>query len=335
MSLIVEASPCAIILLDAQGKIILVNARTEKLFGYARTELLGQMLEMLIPERFRGRHPDLRRSFHKNPIARLMGDERDLYGLCKDRTEVPIEIGLNPVETGEGIVLLASIIDITERKHVEEALILERNLLRALIDNLPDYIYVKDLNRRFLTANKAVARLMGGEFPDELFGKRDEDFYPEHASEKFCADEERVFRGDPIIDKEEPNIDKQGWRTEILTTKLPLRDGSGKIIGLVGISRDITELKIKEYALQLTLKEKEKLVAELQEALEQVKALRGLLPICAWCKKIRNDKWYWEKLETYISTHSEAEFTHSICPECLANEETKFILAHKPVANPS
>jgi len=116
----------------------------------------------------------------------------------------------------------------------------ERNLLRTLIDNLPDYIFVKDLDRRFVTANAAVARLMGRETPDELLGQRDEDFYPERASQEFRADEERVFRGELIINKDEPNIDKSGKRTEILTTKLPLRDRSGKIIGLVGIGRDIT-----------------------------------------------------------------------------------------------
>jgi PAS domain S-box-containing protein len=316
MSLIVEASPNAKIMADAKGKIVLVNAQTEKLFGYTRTELLGQTVEVLVPEQSQGHHPGLRRGFHHNPIARPMGAGRDLYGLRKDGTEVPIEIGLNSVKTKEGTFVLASIIDITERKRIEETLIRERNLLRTLIDNLPDYIFVKDDERRFLTANNAMARLMGREVPDELLGKRDEDFYPEHASQEFRADEDEVFRGEPVINKEEPNTDKHGQRREILTTKLPLRDSAGKIIGLVGIGRDITELKQKEQALQDLLAEQEKLVASLQDALNHVKTLQGLLPICAFCHKIRNAEGKWERLETYISSHTEADFTHGFCPEC-------------------
>lgn len=316
MSLLVEASPNALIMADAEGKIVLVNARTETLFGYSRVELLGQKVERLVPERFRGHHPGMRRGFSYNPIARPMGAGRDLYGLRKDGTEVPIEIGLNPVKTDEGMCILASIIDISERKRTEELMQRERNLLRTLIDNLPDYIFVKDLDRRFLTANMAVARLMGRERPDELLGKRDEDFYPEHASQEFQADEDKVFRGEPIINKNEPNTDKDGKQTEILTTKLPLRDHSGKIVGLVGMGRDITELKHKEQALQVTLAEREQLVGVLQDALNHVKTLQGLLPICAFCHKIRNADGKWERLETYISSHSEADFTHGYCPEC-------------------
>lgn len=316
MSLMVEASPNAMILADTEGKIVTVNAHTEKLFGYARTELRGQKEEMLVPERFRGRHPGMRQGFFQNPIARPLGAGRDLYGLRKDGTEVPIEIGLNPVTTNEGVFVLASIIDITERKHVEESLMRERNLLRTLIDNLPVYIFVKDVQRRFLIANNAVARLMGRESPDDLLGKRDEDFYPEHASEEFRADEEKVLRGEPVINKDEPNVDKQGRRTEILTTKVPLRDRSGKIIGLVGICRDITELKHKELALKVMVADQEKLVADLQEALNHVKTLHGLLPICSFCHKIRNSEGKWERLESYVSSHTEADFTHGFCPEC-------------------
>jgi PAS domain S-box-containing protein len=316
MSPMVEAFPNAIILADAEGKIVSVNAQTEKLFGYARTELQGQKVELLVPQRFRTLHPDMRRLFSENPIARPMGTGRDFYGLRKDGTEVPIEIGLNPFKTPEGAFVLASIIDITERKHAEEALMRERNLLRTLIDNLPDYIFVKDLNRRFLMANNAVARLMGRLFPDELLGKQDEDFYPEHASKAFRAEEEMVLRGEPLINKDEPNTDKEGRRTEILTTKVPLRDHTGKIIGLVGICRDVTELKHQERILRATLADQAKLVADLQEALNHVKTLQGLLPICAFCHKIRNAEGKWETLESYVSGHTEADFSHGFCPEC-------------------
>jgi PAS domain S-box-containing protein len=316
MSLIVEAAPNAMLMADATGKILLVNAQAEKLFGYPRAELLGQDVDALVPRRLRAYHAEVRQVYFHAPVARPMGAGRDLYGLRKDGTEVPIEIGLNPVKTGKGVLVLASIVDISERKRAEEALRHERNLLRTLIDNLPVYIYVKDIQRRFLTANAAVARLMGVQSPDELIGKRDEDFYPEHASREFHADEVKVLRGQPLINKSEPHTDLQGQRTEILTTKLSLHDSTGRIIGLVGISRDITELKQKEEALQNAMVEQEKLITQLQDALDHVKTLQGLLPICSFCHKIRNTDGKWERLGAYISTRTEADFTHGFCPEC-------------------
>jgi PAS domain S-box-containing protein len=120
LRLIVEASPSAMLMVDAQGCITLINSQTELLFGYARAELLGQPMELLIPERYRAAHPGLRTSFFGHPSTRSMGAGRDLYGLCKDGSEVPIEIGLNPLSTDEGAFVLASIIDITERKRAEE-----------------------------------------------------------------------------------------------------------------------------------------------------------------------------------------------------------------------
>ena len=315
-SLIVEAAPNAMLMADAEGTIVLLNAQAEKLFGYTRAELLGKKMEVLVPERSRVHHAGLRLGFFRNPITRPIGAGRHLYGLRKDGTGVPVEIGLNPINTSKGVLVLASIIDITERKRAEDALRRERNLLRTLIDNLPDYIYVKDVERRFLTANTAVARLMGAELADELLGKRDEDFYPEHASREFRADEVKVLRGESVINKSEPHTDKHGRRTEILTTKLPLHDSTGKTIGLVGIGRDITEMKNKEQALQVVLTERETLITQLQDALNHVKTLQGLLPMCAFCHKIRNEHGKWERLEAYISSRTEADFTHGFCPEC-------------------
>jgi PAS domain S-box-containing protein len=117
---VVESSPSAIILIDKMGKILLINAQTERLFGYSRLELIGQPMEILVPERFRTKHPGYRADFFAAPTARAMGVGRDLYGARKDGSEVPVEIGLSPIETGEGLQVLASIIDITERKKAEE-----------------------------------------------------------------------------------------------------------------------------------------------------------------------------------------------------------------------
>jgi len=117
---VVDAAPNAMLMVDRSGAITLVNAQTERLFGYPRDELLGTSVENLVPERFRGGHGGLRDGFHRAPSTRSMGAGRDLFGLRRDGTEVPIEIGLNPLSTPQGDFVLASVIDITERKHAEE-----------------------------------------------------------------------------------------------------------------------------------------------------------------------------------------------------------------------
>ena len=121
---VIDASPNALVLVDGAGKITLVSTQAEKLFGYRREELFGQSVEQLVPRRFRNIHVTQRNGFLKAPTTRFMGAGRDLFGLCKDGREIPIEIGLNPIATPHGEFVLASIIDITERKRSEQRLVL-------------------------------------------------------------------------------------------------------------------------------------------------------------------------------------------------------------------
>ena len=116
----VESSPSGLLMIDKGGTIVLVNREIERLFGYSREELLGTSIEMLVPERFRPRHPGFRRDFFQDPQTRAMGVGRELFGLRQDGTEVPIEIGLNPIETEEGVFVLSSIVDISARKQAEQ-----------------------------------------------------------------------------------------------------------------------------------------------------------------------------------------------------------------------
>ena len=122
LRLVVESTPNAMVLTDAQGKIALVNKQTEMLFGYQRNELIGKNVEILVPERMKQHHPKYRQKFQEHPKARPMGAGRDLFGVKKDGTEIPVEIGLNPVEKDGKRFVLASVIDITERKKNEEAI---------------------------------------------------------------------------------------------------------------------------------------------------------------------------------------------------------------------
>ncbi len=116
----VECAPNAMVMVDRRGRIALVNSQAVKMFGYNREELTGQPVEVLIPERFRGGHPGHRMEFSSSPRARPMGAGRDLYAVRKDGSEFPVEIGLNPIETDDELLVMSAIVDITERKRAEE-----------------------------------------------------------------------------------------------------------------------------------------------------------------------------------------------------------------------
>src|SRR5579872_2914236 len=119
---IVESAPSAMVMVDRAGSIELVNAEAERIFGYARSELLGRSIEILIPERFRGSHGELRDAFLSHGKSRPMGAGREILGLRKDGSEFPLEIGLNLIETDAGPMVLSAIIDITERRRREAAI---------------------------------------------------------------------------------------------------------------------------------------------------------------------------------------------------------------------
>lgn len=140
--LAVESCPSGMVMVDARGKILMVNAETEKLFGYPRAELIGQSIEILVPERFRGNHPGFRDSYAQSPEPRSMGTGRDLHGKRKDGTEFPVEIGLNPIETREGLQVLGVIVDITERKKAEEAIAQYTEDLKRSNEELEQFAYV-------------------------------------------------------------------------------------------------------------------------------------------------------------------------------------------------
>ncbi len=117
---VVEAAPNAIVMINSSGRIEMVNAQAERVFGYPRAEMLGQPIEILMPERFRNDHPELRAAFFSQPRPRPMEAGRNLYAVRKDGSEFPVEIGLNPIETDNGTMVLSAIVDISGRKREAE-----------------------------------------------------------------------------------------------------------------------------------------------------------------------------------------------------------------------
>ncbi|HEV8358268.1 MAG TPA: PAS domain S-box protein [Gemmatimonadales bacterium] len=167
----VESAPAGLIMTDAAGRMVLVNRETERLFGYPREELLGQSIEILVPERFRGQFPGFRAEFLSDPKVRTMGAGRELFARRKDGTEVPVDVGLTPVATAEGMFVLGTVVDQSARKRAEDR-------FRAAVESSPNGMVMVDGTGRILLVNREVERLFGYS-RDELIGRSIEALVPE------------------------------------------------------------------------------------------------------------------------------------------------------------
>ena len=158
---IVDAAPTGIALVSGEGRIVFVNQYMTRLFGYADTELIGQSIEMLLPQRMRATHPERVRSFFTNPTKRAMGGGRDLNAARQDGSEFPVEIGLTPLNTDKGPHVLATIVDISERKNAEKLVARNRDLFNAVVEAAPTGIVMIDLNGRITLVNCQLETLFG------------------------------------------------------------------------------------------------------------------------------------------------------------------------------
>ena len=231
------------------GKILEVNNTWVELHGYCRDEVVGSTIAELhiwpSPE-------DRERYVHALQEHGLLRGWVQEFRKKSGESFVG-QLSAQIMTVGGDRVGLVTLVDITERTRAEEALDRERTLLRTVIDLLPDHIYVKDHESLFVMANRGVAKVMGVDDPEKLIGRSDKEFYPDREYAEFRGDELSVLQGIPMYDKEEPLDHPDGTRRFILTTKVPLKNASGEIIGVVGIGRDFTARKQAEADLQRSL----------------------------------------------------------------------------------
>jgi len=189
---------------------------------------------------------------------------------------------------------------------LDDSIIGSDALYSSLVESTDDSIYLFDSEYNYIFMNKKhISRL--GIKGNEYLGRPYTDFHNPEESQIFLEKLDEVFNKGISLQFQHRSSRNGKY---FLRTLSPIKGKDGKVAAVTVISKDINELKLAEF-------ERDKIIFELQDALQHIKTLKGLIPICAWCKNIRNDQGYWQQIESYISEHSEADFTHGICEKCL------------------
>ncbi|MBI5688069.1 MAG: PAS domain S-box protein [Verrucomicrobia bacterium] len=259
---IFEEGPSGMAIVGADFRYIQANTAFCKMLGYTEEELASLTSKDIT-------HPEHLKQDVESVENLLRGDipvyRTEKRYIRKDGEIVWCSVVATVIrdKQGRAMYYLVMAQDITERKRVEEGLAREQSLLNSLITTIPDNIYFKDLNSRFVRINEAMSRSFGLRNASDVVGKTDSDFFAAEHAREALEDEKRVMgRGESMISKEEKEIWPDGRVTWVSTTKVPLRDKSGKITGLVGVSRDITAHKQTEEEIRASLEEKTVLLKE-------------------------------------------------------------------------
>ena len=261
---ILEAVPDAVIAVNRQGVIIQANSQAETLFSYTREELVGQKIEMLVPERQRPEHDRHREQFYSKPKIRRMGSGLDLYGRRRDGSEFPVEISLSPVSTPDGMMVLSVIRDISDRKHIEEELRrvneeLDRrktrelrdsqNRLALIVDSSQDAIIGKNLDGIVTHWNRGAEQIYGYT-AQEMIGRPISLLAPKDREDEIPAILQQIRNGRRVEYFESVRITKDRRTLNVSISVSPIYDAEGKVVGASTIARNITTQKKTEDQLR-------------------------------------------------------------------------------------
>ena len=246
---LLESAPDAIISTDRDGQIVLANAQAEKYFGYARGELVGQPLDMLVPKRVREHHRGHREAYQAHPHLRPMGAGLDLYAQRKDGSEFPVEISLSPLETDQGMLVTAIVRDITTRRQAEQARFEAQARYRELMDNLPVGVYRNTAGPawRFLEANPAIVAMFEADSTEEFLRHSANDLYRNPGDQQAFSD--KIMRQGFVASEALELVTLKGRLFWGAITAVMKQDADGSIY-FDGVIEDITERKEAECQLQ-------------------------------------------------------------------------------------
>jgi len=306
---VLVSAPAGILVFDPAGRIVLVNAQTEELFAYGLDELLSQSVEVLLPELFREDH--LQQSGAGCGMSEWQrGPGRfELLGLRKDGAELPLEISLVPLDTPDGPLVCCVIRRIAGDQQTEQALREVEERFRLMVENSHDIMTVRDADGKVRYTSPSISRIMGytqeqmvGTTGFELIHPEDRPTVESALSEFWKSPGERGS-----IQYRAKHANGTWVSLEVVAYNLLHHPA---VRGVVINGRDISQRKQEEAG-------KDRMIAELQQALADMKTLSGVLPICASCKKIQEGE-SWQQIEAFIRDRSQVEFSHTMCPECSA-----------------
>jgi PAS domain S-box-containing protein len=249
--LAVEGAPSGQIMIDGNGMIVLVNAEVERLFGYRREEMIGLPIEMLVPPDLCIEHRGHRMKFAAHPTARRMGTGRDLFGVRKDGSQFHVEVGLNPINTANGLMVLGQVVDISERKRAEAELrkyVEREQLFIAAVESSDDAIVTKTLDGTITGWNSGAERLFGYD-AGEAINQSIDIIVPNEQRADVHTILDKIARGEKIEHYETVRVSKDGRRIDVSLSISPVKSTSGAIIGAAKVARDITGRNNARHAL--------------------------------------------------------------------------------------
>jgi len=300
---VLQQSPDGIYLVDVETRQVMeANSAFQKILGYTYSETLG----LSFPDFVVGNREDLDRRFMdvlsgKGPFTFERKYRR------KDGSLLDVWVSTRVISFGGRKAILVLVRDLTERKWAEEALQDSEARYRAVVEQSPDAIYLVDINTKLVVETNTAFQ--------EMFGCTAEESLKLSSYDIVAADRKDIDeRFQTILEARGPVSYERRCRRcdesfiDVWCSVSVISYGGRKVV--CTLVRDLTERKRAEA-------ERERIIGELQEALSRIKTLRGLIPICANCKKIRDDKGYWQQVDSYVRKHSEAQFSHGLCPECI------------------